>query len=206
MTNRVNELAVRLQPVFGTNRIDGRRHERAVSLLLERIVRRERSLREQLAAANTPLPFGPDGWASLTQWDSKTDYGNPSFNRAHLPADTLQITASGSQSYSYGSWRTSVLLDAGQYRFEGRVKTKDLVLRGGVTRGGVTLRVSGERQATMHADVPQWRAISYDFTVNGLEDVELVCELRASSGAAWFEADSLRLFRKPKPGAATPPP
>jgi hypothetical protein len=194
ITNRIEQLNAGLRPAFGTNRLEARRQERAATYLVDRIVRREHSVREQLAAANTPLAFGPDGAAPLTDWGSKTDAGNPSFDRMRVPADTLQITAQGR---SYGSWRTSVLLGPGQYRFEGRVKSKDLEFKDGVQRGGVTLRVSGERQATMQPSVAQWRIIGYDFTVRGLEDVELVCELRASSGWAWFDAGSLRLLRKP---------
>jgi len=44
--------------------------------------------------------------------------------------------------------------------------------------------------------VSEWQTITYDFSVTGVADVELVCELRASSGRAWFDGDSLRLIRK----------
>ena len=93
-----------------------------------------------------------------------------------------------------------VLLEEGEYRFEGKVKTQGLVLGQNITRGGVTLRLSGERAATMHPAVSEWQTITYDFSVTGVADVELVCELRASSGRAWFDGDSLRLIRKGKPG------
>jgi hypothetical protein len=31
---------------------------------------------------------------------------------------------------------------------------------------------------------------------DGIHDIELVCELRASNGEAWFDAESLRLVRR----------
>ncbi len=194
LTNRVNELADRIRPALAARPAEAVGQERALAQLRDRIVRRERSVREQLAVATAPLPFDRSGVAKLTQWESNRDSGNPSFDRTHIPRDILQITASGGQAY--GSWRTIVLLEEGEYRFEGRVKTQDLVLGRNVTRGGVTLRMAGERAATMHPVVSEWTPISYDFKVSGITDVELVCELRAASGWAWFEVDSLRLIRK----------
>jgi len=42
-----------------------------------------------------------------------------------------------------------------------------------------------------------WKEVAYELGVaEGLREVELVCELRAAKGDAWFELDSLRLMRK----------
>jgi spore coat protein H len=206
LTNRVQELAALVRPTL-PNRSEALRHDRAVQALIDRIIRREQSVREQLAGLATPVQFGATGFIPLTRWDSKRDAGNPSFNRASVPFDTLQITANGGQTY--GSWRMLVLLEPGAYRFEGRVRTQDLEFNSEVMRGGVCLRVSGERAAPMRSAVPEWTTLSYDFETKGLEDVELVCEMRASSGWAWFDAGSMKLVRKSsgKPSLqARPPP
>ena len=192
LTNRVNELAAKVRPALAPNRQELLRQERAVAGLQDRIIRRVASVREQLSQLTTPVAFGPDGSFPLTRWESKTDSGNPSFGRANLPVDTLQISAEGP---SYGTWRTSVLLGPGRYRFEGRVKTKELSFNQGVTRGGVTLRKSGEREAEMHSNAREWTTLRYEFDTTGLEDIELLCELRASAGWAWFEVSSLRLYQ-----------
>jgi hypothetical protein len=197
MTTRVQELAARVRPALRSNAGESQRHDRFVNALIDRIVRREESLREQLAAATTPLRFDTNGIALLGHWNFKADFGNPSFDRAKVPAEVMQITATGAPAY--GSWRTSVLLEQGDYRLEGRVKTQDLEFGPGVTRGGVTLRVSGDRAAKMSTTLPKWTVLACDFSIRGLEDVELVCELRASRGWAWFETGSLRLVRKSKP-------
>jgi hypothetical protein len=193
LTNRVRELAAKVQPLLST-RAEISRHERAVQGLLDRITRRDQSVREQLAGLATPVNFGPTSTIPLTRWDSKRDAGNPSFNRVTVGLDTFQITAEGGQAY--GSWRMLVLLEPGEYRFEGRVKTQDLEFGPQITRGGVSLRVSGDRNPPTHATLPDWTTLSYDFTTRGLEDIELVCELRASSGWAWFDAKSLKLTKK----------
>lgn len=193
MTNRVNQLAEKVRPAFAGNRSELRRHEQAVASLQDRIIRRARSVREQLEEINTPLRFNAENTAFLSRWDSKTDNGSPVFSRRGVPSDTLQITAQGGRAY--GSWRTTVLLEAGTYRFEGRIMAKELQFDNGVTKGGATLRVAGERLATMYPDVAQWKMISHEFKTGGLEDVELVCELRASKGWAWFDVASLKLVR-----------
>ncbi len=43
-----------------------------------------------------------------------------------------------------------------------------------------------------------WTDFRYPFTVQEeTSDVELVCELRATRGEAWFDAGTLRLVRLP---------
>jgi hypothetical protein len=168
------------------------RQERAVAALQNRIIRRVDSVSSQLSALTTPLTFGPDSSVPLTSWESRNDRGNPTFGRANFPADILQISADG---LSYGTWRTSVLLGPGRYRFEGRVKAKELGFNQDVERGGVTLRLSGDRLAEMHAGPADWTTLHCEFSTTGLEDIELLCELRASSGWAWFEVSSLKLMQ-----------
>jgi hypothetical protein len=196
VTNRIHELAAQVRPSIAARPAEATSFDRAVASLLDRIVRRHHSVGEQLVTLTAPLKFDSEGVAKLTHWEGRRDGGNPSFDRIHFPRDTLQITADSGQAY--GTWRTMVLLEDGEYRFEGRVKTMDLVLGSNVTRPGVTLRLSGERSATMHTDLSEWKTIHYDFNIAGITDVELVCELRAASGWAWFDVDSLRLVRKSK--------
>jgi hypothetical protein len=63
---------------------------------------------------------------------------------------------------------------------------------------GATLRVSGAmgiRPQALLGDKP-WTTLSLPFEVKEREqEVELICELRARRGTAWFAADSLRVFQ-----------
>jgi hypothetical protein len=140
------------------------------------------------------MVFDAAGEAKLTDWESRRDSGNPSFGRTRGSEPTLQISATGSRAY--GSWRTTVLLAAGEYQFIGRVRTEDLQFNSSVTNAGVTLRQSGERKARMTRAAPEWTTLTYDLSVSGPTDIELLCEMRASSGRAWFDANSLKLVRK----------
>jgi hypothetical protein len=84
-----------------------------------------------------------------------------------------------------------VLLPAGRYRFEGNARTIDVG-----TTGGICLRNSGFRDARLKASDDNWSLLQFNLTVEEPQaEVELICELRAVQGEAWFEEESLRLVR-----------
>jgi len=192
LTQRVDAIAADLRPALRDADIPD--HERNVSVLKNRIERRVRSVTQQLVSANTPVAFDTAGEAPLKGWEARRDSGNPSFTRNRGAGETLNVSATGSRAY--GTWRTTVLLERGEYQFIGKVKTEELELGQDVVRGGVTLRQSGERAAKMTPSAPEWTTLTYDFEVLGLTDVELLCELRASNGRALFDVKSLKLLRK----------
>ena len=191
LTTRANQLAAKVRPALAQGVGGAINYEWALTALLGRIADRAASLREQLTTVNTPLKFDSSGKAKLSRWESKRDYGTPSFSRQN---NWLEITASGDRSY--GTWRTIVLLEAGDYQFVGRVKADGLEWDEDVTRGGVSLRIAGDRSAETLPVAPEWMTMTYNLSLQGLTDVELICELRASKGRAWFDADSLILVRK----------
>ena len=155
---------------------------------------RARSISDQLAAPRMPIRFDDRGLARLSDWTARQSArgrGGVHLDRAERGGrNVLQITAG--RGGGAGAWRTRVLLEAGGYRFEGNVQT-----RGVGSTGGVSLRISGTRDAGMQSSDDEWSLLSHDFTVTeALAEVELICELRAGSGEAWFDQDSLRLFRE----------
>jgi len=109
------------------------------------------------------------------------------------------LSVSANQGSSVGWWRTKVVLEGGHYRFEARVKTQGVVLDPGDKKGGVGVRTAasgrlGPKKLTGDSD---WANLVFEFDVqDGMADVELVCELRAAKGEAWFDASSLKLTSK----------
>ena len=96
------------------------------------------------------------------------------------------------------SWRGKALLPPGRYRFEARAATEAVAAIGFGKTHGVGLRVGGRPRAQpvgLLNDQP-WTRLQAEFEVKDApEEVELICELRARQGTAWFDLASLRLTR-----------
>jgi hypothetical protein len=94
------------------------------------------------------------------------------------------------------SWRTQVLLNRGQYRFEGKVTVSGVKPLPFGVHQGAGLRVAGStRQSENLVGDASWRGLQAEFHVQSDNTVvELICELRASSGEAWFDAASLKII------------
>ena len=121
----------------------------------------------------------PDGLMERTNFD-----GHP----------TLHVMT---RADAAASWRTSVLLSQGRYRFEGRAQVVGVQPLPYGTHQGAGLRIGGavRQERSLIGDV-SWQMLTADFAVEEPRaEVELVCELRAHSGEAWFDLDSLRVVR-----------
>lgn len=93
------------------------------------------------------------------------------------------------------SFRSRFILKKGRYRFEGLVSTKGVTPLTVGKVHGATLRILGRpRTAGDMLGNREWEKLEAVFEIAGPEDeVNAVCELRASKGDAWFDLGSLRL-------------
>jgi len=196
LTNRLWELAQRLQPTLAAYSPDlARWHRAMVTDFAERIGERARNVSEQLVPPQDALSFDDSGVARLTGWRPRLNegvQGVPRFERAIVDGTRclhIRMNLPG----GVVSWRLRVPLESGRYRFEGRVKTKDLG-----ENGGVSLRISGARVPLRMVKEDVWTPMGFEWEVeaNGEGDV-LVCELGSNGGEAWFDEESLRLVRVP---------
>lgn len=104
---------------------------------------------------------------------------------------SLYIQAGGLTS---ASWRAKVLLPRGAYRFEGTVRVKGVLPLAYGSHHGARLRVAGQKGENGLVAERSWTDMSANFTIDAeSEEVELLCELRARGGEAWFDKGSLRL-------------
>jgi hypothetical protein len=136
----------------------------------------------------------------LAGWSFKGGPNQPArgSRRAEGERDLLRLEGGGAPESS-GAWRTTLFLDAGHYVFTGLARSEGIANIDGTN--GVMLRISGERATNGIAIPREWTTMSYEFDVRGMEDVELICELRGAQGWGEFDARSLQLDRK---GAARP--
>jgi len=168
-----------------------------VNNLKGRLTARWQGLNKQLGEPVKTLKFDHD-IARLTDWRMENEKGGARLERGKDKdgRQTLRIAATGNTA---SSWRARVMLDGGRYRFEGQARSAGLMPVIEEKKGeGAGLRISGNltpRQNKLSGDTP-WQPLAYEFeAIAPNDEVELVCELRATKGDVWFDADSLRLVR-----------
>lgn len=166
--------------------------------LVERRVRERReNLKAELTGQHPPTPvFDSGGVAALSGWAPKTDWNNAALSTVEEDGKpSLCIEAAG--NYCFGSWRLPVWLPAGRYRLEGEAKTRGVTGLPSQTGSGAGVRVlGGRRGGGIQGDCTHWTPVRHEFVVQeGCERVELIAELRAFSGTAWFDPNTLRLIR-----------
>jgi len=189
---RVDELIRRVQAGFAaTHRepdgglMDNMKEFRG--MVKERVER----IGAMLADLPEPPVFDKAGVALLTKgWFAQTG-DNAKLDRANVAGEAVfRITMSGP---GQASWRLSLQLGAGKYRFTAKLKTSGV--RGGT---GAGLRISGHDPAGEWSKGDGgWLPVSYEFEIGeGGGDVVLVAELRASSGTVLFADKSMQLVHE----------
>ena len=170
--------------------------ERQAALMDRRVRERWQHIKDELAGVHPATPaFDESGVARLTNWSAKSDWNNAavkSLGEDEKP--TLCIETAG--GYCFGSWRLPVWLAAGRYRLEGQAKTRGVAGLPSQTGSGAGVRVLGGRRGGGLQDSSGWAPVRFTFTVQeDWEWVELIAELRAFSGTAWFDPETLKLVR-----------
>ncbi|MEY2408389.1 MAG: spore coat protein [Verrucomicrobiota bacterium] len=222
-TNHIALLQSRLQPALAAISNDKAREQGiAATNLRNAILSRVRTLDRRLnEPPPPPLHFDADGIAAVTKWEIPEAF-NPALTAAEKVVATLDISTDpeGHKSLhitalpgrrSVGSWRARVMLDAGNYILEGRVRTagvttltNDVKPPKGIGAGLRLSRATEPRENQLLGDQP-WQKLAYEFPVTaGPDEVVVICELRAGAGEAWFDLQSLRLRKKDVAGPKHP--
>ena len=195
LTNLVDQMLPRLRGAVSGDAAS--ELEQGAATVKERMVRRLANLAKQLSEPEPkPLQF-TNGVARMNDWRAFDVPAGGKLEQAAAPDGRLAFHISAGPVTS-ASWRTKVLLQAGRYRFEGAVRTADVKPMAFGKNKGAGLRVSAAKLAVPHqivGDTP-WKTLAVGFELSAPEtEVELICELRASKGEAWFGAETLRLVR-----------
>lgn len=179
---RVDEMAEKLKP------INAQHFPNSAADLKRRLTARAQVIAKQVGIPVVPAaPRKPVALNKTEQWQSKNEAGTPQFTTPTPNGKRcLFIRATGETT---ASWRATVPLELGPYRFEGMVRTQGVVSDGNIGGG---LRVSGgTRNGGLIGDT-EWKKVEFDFDSTGGE-MAIVCELRAKKGDVWFDLDSLRV-------------
>ena len=176
-------------------------HDAAMKKIIRAVTQRVDHLNESLAAEEIrPVVFDATGTAVLKDWRKQLDSGEALFKKIKFQnINCLQIDAVAPEEdlNCLASFRSRVLLAPGAYRFQGRGRTEDVEPPGKSTRGvGAGLRVSMQRRTHSIVGTHDWQNIDFDFAIRDQEQtIQLICDLRAKAGRAWFDLESLKLIR-----------
>ena len=196
LTRRINEIQKRIRPVLASiNEQEARHHDGAINNLRNQVVGRVAGVQRLVDEPEPkPLQFDASGTATLANWRMHNQQGMAILDKPGLSGvSTLHIRATEPGSVS---WRTRVLLEPGQYRFEGRVKTAGVSGFRNERGEGAGLRISRSPRPNRLSGDSDWKSVSFNFPVDGPErEIELVCELTATRGEVWFDLNSLKLVR-----------
>lgn len=201
LIRRVDEVNRRLRPALAEMDPElAARHDQQVAELKERLVARAASLRRQIAEPDEPLQqFDARGFATLSGWGGASECEKAVLEEVEAAPGkmALQIRA-GEGEPCVASWRRRVLLGPGDYTFRAEVRADDVVKLDDTEESGVGVGESGAmRPQHLHGTTAR-KELEYRFRVReDRKQVELILELRARSGQARFDAQSLRLRRNP---------
>ena len=166
--------------------------------LAAQITGREDSLARQLSMAPVAVAVFDGRIASLAGWEAVAvpAVGAMRALRGEASAGILQIVA---DDRTAASWRTRVRLPPGRYRFRGRARAMDVAPLPFGEHQGACLRVAGRDDCSASlVGTTGWESLEVGFVVApGEDEIELICQLRASGGEAQFDRNSLGLAREP---------
>ena len=173
-----------------------RQQSSALSLQYQ-VTRRATFLKNELGAGSRVPKFGPTGSIRVSQWGPRIQFGQPSLDRTRQGnRQLLRIAANSEDQISMGRWSSMMTLKQGRYRFSGLMRTLGVKVMAQDVRGGASLRATGAGTTRRLQGTQVWKPFYVDFVVEyPVKEVELGCELRASSGVVLFDLNSLILTK-----------
>ncbi len=211
LSNRVNELHQKLRPVImqlnqeGVSEFD----EQSVGLQ-ERLRERYTNIAQHLTEPDPPIPdpsMEQDGLLleleagevkAIAEWEPRqeTEATQVASFQTTEEEDLYSIDV-GESNDCVASWRRTVLLLQGNYRFMAELQVNQVVPRQNDDRGiGAGLRISGQHRENALVGTSDWHETSYDFEIaEEQQSVQLVAELRATQGSMKMKNAQLKRLK-----------
>ena len=205
LKKKIDEVQKRLAPAFQAwDKDRAREQEAAVEGLKAALDAREKSLKEQRSLPEPkPLVFTANTPVRVGRWRTNSECEDAILEaEKDNGVDVLGIKC-GKSGRCVASWRRSVLLSTGKYRFQALIRVKGVVvLKDDAPKAGAGagLRIPGggtrENQLLGTGD---FKRVDLEFEVTEEQrDVELIIELRSSKGEMAVRTDSIVLMKVEK--------
>ena len=201
--------------------------DNGVDVVMNRVIDRWRGVQRQIKpwiiAPPVAVAFSGDV-ARIESWrveeERPAEKGHAKLAKAAAP-DATPSLAINATTNTTASWRSAVKLEPGRYRFEGRARgdaIESLVRKPAANQpanakpaedrkgvgAGLRISTAGERAENQKprknsvVGTTEWMPLDFEFEIKpGMEEAELVCELRAVKGTVWFDLASLKLVKLP---------
>jgi hypothetical protein len=205
LTNRINELQQRIRPVLTTIHPDlARNHDGAVNNLRNQVMARAKNL-DRLFDMPDPLPlrFDSNGIARIRSWRIQNTAGIAKLDQVSQDGKKLLHIDAANDRKCTASWRCLVRLKPGLYHFEAMARTAGVIPIKDKKGEGAGIRYHDTqvpRTNSLGRD-SEWTKLECDIpvSVGGDNEIDLLCELRASKGEVWFDLDSVKVTRSKVP-------
>lgn len=196
LTNRIDVIAARIRPVLESDSAKGAKDfDESIADLKKRVAARTKNVSQQLSALGALAKFDAAGVATVSNWSANVEAGPVMMNQGVEEKRPVLKIKHADTSGTLASWRARVGLEAGRYRFRGKVKAQGLTPLDSPNTG-VSLRISGIHPPFQIVRDTDWRLVEFDFDVlPPADDVDLVCQLSTVLGEVWFDLSSLQLVR-----------
>ncbi|HTG44762.1 MAG TPA: CotH kinase family protein, partial [Verrucomicrobiae bacterium] len=201
LQGRIDALEKRLNPILLEQNPElARKHAIAVESLHLLISQRIRHVQSQLSTTGS-IAFDVSGVIPLPAWKPDSGYGNHLVEILVETNKTWLHLRAASDAPCTASFRTNLTLMSGHYRLEGSARCVGVIPLQDDKGEGAGLRISGTTQPRLNKLIGDsaLTPLIFEFEFEndeGAGEVELICELRATHGEAWFDLSSLKLSRK----------
>jgi len=142
-----------------------------------------------------PKPLAPGTVVPIAEWRKTPQQGQSTLDYAPPAGETKKVfhlVAKGAGTVV--SFRSTTQLPAGHFMLKARARVKNVVAAGDQRGLGAGVRVSGGQRTMKLEGTTDWTEVSFDFIRGEPGPVDLILELRANQGEAWFDADSIQLI------------
>jgi len=167
-------------------------YEDRANSLRQRVQRRLTVLQEGspppvvLLAGQSVILSGWEPWAEIPQTE---------LSRSTNSAGKTVLSIQANTPATYGSWRTRLILPAGDYRFEGKAQLDQVRSWESARDPGVGLRIVPGRRGPGASGSIAGQPLHHGFRLKQTAEVFFVAELSAHSGKVEFLEESLRVTR-----------
>lgn len=194
MLAQIEELQNRLEAAVPLTGLDANAVLQDRASNRSRVQRRLQHVRQELAAWPDPLPPWPPGRRhplGTASWTPYVQTGKADCTVTNDDSGRRVLHIRVHEDKTRATVRSSLTLPAGRYRLAGQARTRGVNPLKDDLGTGAGLRLTGVTgTGHLEGDTP-WSALTHEFDQSEDGPVEFILELRAQSGEAWFDLDSL---------------